>query len=99
MSPAVMAFGTSNTSWNRIPLPIDLGILGAPGCAMRTNNLLSLGVTTTVLGGASITLPIPINTALIDFDYYTQFTVLDPTANAFGLVTTRGIRTTVGGRR
>jgi hypothetical protein len=81
---AVMVIGLSNTlSGGVIPLPLDIGFLGAPGCSLR----VSLDVTDTVVGVApngSWSLAIPNNPALIGFQLYNQAAAFDPAANAFG---------------
>ena len=80
---AVMVLGTSNTlSGGTIPLPLDLGILGAPGCPLR----VSLDVTDTVVGAgttANWNFSIPNNPALSGFKLFNQAASLDP-VNAFG---------------
>jgi hypothetical protein len=34
-APAGLVLGTSSTSWNGLPLPLDLTFLGMPGCLLR----------------------------------------------------------------
>jgi PKD repeat protein len=81
----VMVVGTSNT-WSGLgPLPIDLGIVGAPGCPLR----VSLDHTATVVGsGTSATWSMNLPSApwLSGALFYNQLAVLDPAANAFGFV-------------
>ena len=36
--PAVMVFGLNNTSWLGMPLPVNLGLFGAPACDMWTSS-------------------------------------------------------------
>lgn len=98
-TPAVLYFGSSRTIWNFVPLPLDLGFLNAPGCAVRTNMLVSVPVTTGRAGSASLTVRIPISLNLIGQALYTQFVVFDLRANGLGLTTTRGQGTHIGGRR
>lgn len=80
---AVMVLGLSNTlSGGVIPLPLDLGILGAPGCPLR----VSLDVTDTVAGvgtSANWNFSVPNDPALNGFKLYSQAASLD-TINAFG---------------
>ncbi|MBL8754569.1 MAG: PKD domain-containing protein [Planctomycetes bacterium] len=81
----VMIVGTSNTISGFGPLPVDLGIVGAPGCPLR----VSVDGTDTVVGvGTTATwnFPIPNVPALNGLLFYNQLAVLDPAANAFGLV-------------
>lgn len=91
----VMVLGLSNTvSGGVIPLPLDLGILGAPGCPLR----VSLDVTDTVVGvgtTATWSFAIPSNPLLMGFKLYNQAAVLDA-INAFGFVTSDAYGWVVG---
>ena len=98
-TPAVLYFGSSRTIWNVVPLPLDLGFLNAAGCAVRTNMLVSVPVTTGRTGSASLTVRIPISLNLIGQALYTQYVVFDLRANGLGFTTTRGQGTHIGGRR
>lgn len=98
-TPIVLYFGSSNTTWNRLPLPVDLAFLNAPGCAIRTDSLIAMPLSTTIFGAATVNVTVPINLSLISNSLYSQFVVYDPRANSLGLTTTRGMRTTFGGRQ
>ena len=79
----VMVIGTSNTISGFGPLPVDLGIVGMPGCPLR----VSLDATDTVIGAgttATWNFAIPNNPALAGVLLYNQLAPLDPAANAFG---------------
>jgi PKD repeat protein len=81
----VMVVGTSNTISGFGPLPVDLGIVGAPGCPLR----VSVDGTDTVVGAgttATWNFAIPNVLALNGLLFYNQLAVLDPAANPFGLV-------------
>lgn len=78
-----------------LPFGIDLGMLGAPGCAMHT----TLDMTALVLGSgtaATFSLGIPNDTALLGADFASQSASLDPMANAFGWTVSNAIRATIG---
>ncbi|MFN9276348.1 MAG: PKD domain-containing protein [Planctomycetota bacterium] len=84
---AVMVIGTSNTAGPLGPLPLDLGILGAPGCPLR----VSVDATDTVVGaGATATwnFAVPNALPLSGVKLYNQAAVLDA-SNAFGFVTSK----------
>ena len=98
-TPAVLYFGSSNTLWNGVPLPVDLAFLNAPGCFVRTNSQIAMALSTSIFGGASVSVGIPINTSLLATTLYSQFVIYDPRANGLGLTTTRGMVTTFGGRQ
>ncbi len=79
----VMAIGTSNTISGFGPLPVDLAIVGAPGCPLR----VSLDATDTFVGvgtTATWSFPIPNLPVLNGVLLYNQPAILDPAANAFG---------------
>ena len=73
----LVAFGLSNTAWSGAPLPLDLGIAGAPSCSL----LVSLDVTLPLLlnnGQGSVTWTLPNVAAAVGATFYTQGVVLDP---------------------
>jgi hypothetical protein len=79
---------------------IDLGIIGAPGCLAHVDITQSVGIAISNLGvpGLSMTgqLPIPASTPLLGFQLFAQTVWLDATANPFGILTSNGVRSTVG---
>ena len=78
----IMMTGLTNTVWNGLPLPFDLGVIGAPGC----NLLQDVAVTSTIVGApiANFSLAIPNNPALQCFKLFNQAAILDVTANGLG---------------
>jgi PKD repeat protein len=83
---ALMVTGLSNTVSSIGPLPVDLTILGMPGCFGR----VSLDLTDFVVGAgntATWNLALPNVPSLSGLLIYNQAFVLDPAANAFGFVT------------
>lgn len=73
----ILAFGGSNTNWNGLPLPLDLTVVGAPGCQA----LVSLDVLVTVLltnGAGSAAWALPNQASLVGQGFFTQGVVLDP---------------------
>jgi hypothetical protein len=77
------------------PPPLDLAILGAPGCSGH----VSPDVLLTLNGAgnlASFTLPIPNDPALAGFLLYLQSLALDPPTNAFGFVASHAYAAVVG---
>jgi PKD repeat protein len=91
---ALMVVGLSNTLSGAIPLPLDLGILGAPGCPLR----VSLDVTDTVVGTGTTAnwgLAIPNDPMLLGFRLYSQAAPLS-SINSFGFVTSDAYAWSVG---
>ena len=79
---------------------IDLGIIGAPGCAAHVDITQAVGSVISNLGvpGLSMTFPfaIPGSTTLLGFQLFAQTVWLDAAANPLGILTSNGVRTTVG---
>lgn len=88
-APALLCFGLSRTAWGGFTLPLDLGWLGAPGCALLTSIEDARPVTTSAAGVASFSYGIPNDIYLLGLRFHNQFLVADP-ANAFGLVASNG---------
>lgn len=78
---------------------LDLAILGAPGCHLYNNNLITLGLKTNVNGSVGLPASIPTQQSLLGFFMASQFGVADPGANAAGLVTSNGMTLKLGGVR
>lgn len=81
----MLALGVSKTTWGGIPLPLNMGIIGATGCTLFTSVEFHLPVANTN-GSGSITLPLPNDPLLLLFPFYCQATVIDPPANSLGMI-------------
>jgi hypothetical protein len=62
-----------------LPLPIDLALIGSPGCSLNLNVLLSVPVATTATGGATFTLPYTMSPAVSGIRLRTQWVAIDAT--------------------
>lgn len=96
-SACTVMIGLSNTSFNGGALPLDLRSLGAPGCRLLADPMITMP---TVADGngtalASQRYDIP---ALRGVRLYSQFLVLRPGYNALGAVFSNGANTRLGGR-
>lgn len=87
---ALFIAGTTNSA----PFPIDLGIIGAPGCFTYTDLALTDVTLLDPIGAGTYGIPVPIG--LIGFRFFAQYAVLDPPANAFGFTTSNYINVHVG---
>lgn len=87
---ALLEHGVSNTTWNGGPLPVDLGMLGAPGCDLLTSADILLVRTVNAQGKASYSYTVPLSLSLQGVHIYNQYAVWDPTANAFGFAFSNG---------
>jgi hypothetical protein len=88
--------GTTATAWNGTPLPLALGPLGAPGCALFVAPEVDVPLSPTLLPFAVWPMPIPANLGLIGLDLYVQGAVLVPGFNAAGVVFTNAGHGTIG---
>jgi hypothetical protein len=87
---AVLFTGFSNSTWNGIPLPFDLGQLGAPGCSLLAPGAVLQVANTDANGAGSTQVPVPNDASLCGAHAYQQWVILDPTANGLGFVTSNG---------
>lgn len=81
--------------FERLSVPLDF--LGATGCTLLTDPAMNWTVTTNTAGRSSLALSIPVDPMMVGFHLYTQFGVLDATANTFGLAASNGVDVTIGG--
>ena len=88
----VLAFnllGASNSTAGGLPLPFDLGLIGAPGCKVYSSLEFVSTVTMSATGAASIPVNIPNNPSLSGKSIYTQWLNADGTSS-LGLTTSAG---------
>lgn len=85
-SVGIMVLGIDRTKLGAIPLPFDLQPLGATGCLVWNDLLVTLGVPLDAKGAANFPLPLPaflISGQRLYFHWWN----LDANANTFGLTT------------
>jgi hypothetical protein len=92
----VLMVGGSESSWNGTPLPIDLGLVGIPGCLLRVSPDLQFSMSTN-FGSATMPLPIPNQAPFLGASFSMQHFALDPLAsNGAQVVATNGARMRIG---
>jgi hypothetical protein len=96
-----LLFSLSNQSWGAISLPLNLGILGAPGNNLYVGMDITLPFNTSPMSlgfESRLKSPIPSQPPFNGLTFYTQAYYLDSGANAAGLVSTHGLDLTTGGQ-
>ena len=96
---AILQLGLSSAQWGPIPLPFDLKVVGAPGCTLLNEPLISFVRSTDAGGAASVAFKHPSTRDFINLSLYTQFLCIDAAANKLGLSYSNGLRTSIGGWR
>jgi hypothetical protein len=94
-SPLVLPFGVlgfSDASWNGVALPVDLGLIGLPGCSAYTDAVRAYQLSNRN-GQADWSIPLPNLQALVGATFYVQGFVLDSAANGGALTTNAGAAT------
>ncbi len=95
---AVGMWGFSNEIWGdtRFFLPDDLGWLGMPGCDLLVSLDRVVPLVITPGGQANWTLNVPLNNDLCGLSFYAQGLIVDPGANALGVIVSDAIAGAVG---
>ena len=97
-APALLVLGESSTTWNNVPLPIDLSVLSMPGCYLRVSADVSAFTWTsgpTSKGRAAIPMLIPNVPALAGATFHAQWLVLEPPGTPQLASTTRALTVTI----
>lgn len=100
-NPTGTNLGVNFLGFNQIPAPgLDLGVLGAPGCAALLDISTAIGNLIGNLGlpgvSLSVAFPLPNSTAILGQHVYSQSIWLDATQNTFGALTSNGLDLLVG---
>jgi len=93
-----MTIGWDNTAWAGMPLPVELSVIGMPGCYVhQSQDLTGLAVAPAhVPGILSFNLTVPYSANLNGLHVYMQSVAYAPGENAMGLITSNGVDLTIG---
>ncbi len=97
LAPGVLVHGTSRDAWGGVPLPLDLTPIGAPGCRLYTDWAWNRPIGVDRAGTCRVDFAVPASPTLSGSLLHTQFLIVDPLANPFGLAVSGGGRIVVGG--
>lgn len=93
--PATAPLGMQILSTVLVDPGTDLAFLGMPGCRLSVN-LDVTSVLVPVASQATASLPVPNNPALIGVQIGAQSAAFHAEANSFGVITSNGVRLTIG---
>lgn len=93
--PSFVAAGFSRTTYAGLPLPLSLTTIGMTGCQLLVSGDVTLG-TMGAGSNASLTLPIPLQPALVGAMFYLQGFALDLGGNPANVIDTRALECRVG---
>jgi len=98
--PSVLLLGDSGVQYGAVPLPFDLGAVGAPGNSLYTNVIGAVGWTLAPQApmgyAASLTLPVPNDPTISGLSLYGQCTAVHLPSNNLGVVTSNGVEFKLG---
>jgi dienelactone hydrolase len=94
----VATFGVSRSLWGPIPLPIDLGPSGLPGCSVLCDWTIPIVAPTFAGGVAEVFVPVPANGSLTGARLFAQWANLsDPRVHpTIAVTTSNGVEFTLG---
>jgi hypothetical protein len=95
-APALMLLGFSDASWSGLPLPLDLSVLGAPGCALLVSPDLTLPFGTSAGGTGFLVYEVPNDLYLLGLAFYNQAWIAEPSTNALGYALSNGGAAVIG---
>ncbi|MEZ5966750.1 MAG: hypothetical protein R3F56_23125 [Planctomycetota bacterium] len=96
-TPSVLQFGTRTDFNGSTPLPLDLGLIGAPGCTLYHDLVFGIGFSTDASGGGRVTFALPADPATVGISLYTSVTMIDLGNNALNIVQSNAMRVAHGG--
>ncbi len=96
-SLVIGTFGVSKTTWNGVPLPLDMSFVGLRGCSIYASEEILIPVKTNTNGGAAIVTKLPADTSLAGVKLYSQWISLDKRVNpSFPLSFSNGVAFRLG---
>lgn len=98
-SVAALVTGVSEQTWLGVPLPYDLTLSGAPGCTVACSLELLIPSPIDTAGRVNVDLSIPRDPTVVGRNFYNQWWVFDPMANALQVSVSQGGHGVVGSGR
>ncbi len=93
-----LVIGVSNTSWNGIPLPLDLGWFGMPGCKLASSYEWSVNGWSDANGVLQWGFAIPQAAGLVGARFYNQAFAVDPSAHQRPFVLSNACEGVIGAK-
>jgi len=95
-APAWPFLGVSESAWQGLPLPLDLGLFGAPGCLLLASpDIVLPSQIAGATGQASFSLGLPLTSTLVGKRVFAQWLALDLAAVPIAIASTNGLGVTV----
>lgn len=94
----LLVIGVSNTSWNGIPLPLELSWFGMPGCRLATSYEWSVNGWSDASGVMQWGFAIPQDAGLVGARFYNQAFALDASAHQRPLVLSNACAGVIGAK-
>ncbi len=95
-APATLLISSEDQNFAGVPLPIDLGFLGATGCSWYIGDSFSLSTSTDATGSAAVNLALPSQPALSGTELFLQWTAFVPGFGPLGIAVSNGLAVTIG---
>ena len=92
-----MLLGASKSVWAGVALPLDLGVIGMPGCTLFASGEIIHRLVRTA-DSARWTFVVPTLAGMLGQPFTNQAVVSDPGANAFGAVVSNAGEGIVGAK-
>jgi hypothetical protein len=90
-------FGVSKTSWNGVPLPLDLSFIGLRGCNIYASEEILIPIKANTNGGAAIIAKLPPDRNLAGVNLFSQWISIDRRINpSFPLSFSNGVAFRLG---
>lgn len=94
----ILGLSNLTASGGTVPLPLDLGPIGAPGCFLRIDPFVFGSAISDGAGVATFANAIPAQASIRGFSIWMQCLCLDPTLNTLGLSVSNEVRVILGDR-
>ena len=95
--PVISFLGGSATTWNGATLPLNLSFMSMGACNIYTDLTIPLLAKTDLAGIASISIPVPGNSAWVGATVYNQWAVADSRVNpVMGFAMSDGVKIQIG---
>jgi hypothetical protein len=92
---ALAGLGFTNQQWSGLPLPMNMAVLGMPGCTLHISPDFALAMPI-VAGRATLALTMPPAVSLVGTRFFAQGLIADPGVNQLGAVVSNSGSAVVG---